>query len=280
LNKLVTYFFDKLQAFEEALVLRKTLVLYIIFKSIYWLWDYDLLFSDHSMIYKNDVPVPVWQWPAFILYRSHSMSLPMIFLGMLIMVSLYVLFSKKTFRLAFFILWIIMVNMINSVYCAASAGDMLSQHLLFFCIFLSDGSAKTTALGQALDTVFHNSGLIALRVQVCIVYFYAALTKLFDQDWINGDAINITLAIHDYSLPVLYEGYGGIGKVLNYLVLWYQLLFPVLVWIKPIKKWYLLIGILQHLFIAFALGLPSFGFIMIVAYAIFYVPYSKTQKTS
>jgi hypothetical protein len=81
-------------------------------------------------------------------------------------------------------------------------------------------------------------------------------------------------------MPFSYDGYGMPGRILNYLVIWYQLLFPVLVWIKPIKKWYLLAGIVQHLFIAFVLGLPSFGLIMIVAYAIFYHPFSKTRKTS
>jgi len=38
----------------------------------------------------------------------------------------------------------------------------------------------------------------------------------------------------------------------------------------------LLLGIIQHLFIAFVLGLPSFGFMMIISYAIFYVPIKKT----
>ena len=278
--RFATYLFESLHAFEESKLLRKLLALFAIYKCIYWILDYSLLFSDHSMVYKNNIAVPVWQWPAFVLYKSHSAILPMIFLGIVVVMSLYILISKKTFRSAFFILWIAVVNMINNVYCAISAGDVLFQHLLFFCIFLSDGSSGNNAFKNSLDLIIHNTGVIAIRLQICIVYFYAALAKILDQDWLDGNAVNMTLAVYDYSLPFSYDGYGGIGEFLNYLVILYQLLFPVLVWIRPIKKWYLLAGIIQHLFIAFVIGLPSFGLIMIAAYAIFFFPFSKTRKTS
>jgi hypothetical protein len=57
---------------------------------------------------------------------------------------------------------------------------------------------------------------------------------------------------------------------LNYVVLAYQLLFPVLVWIKKIKKPFLILGILMHLYIAFVIGLVSFGFVMILPYIYFW----------
>jgi hypothetical protein len=191
LNRLITYFFDGLHGFEEGKLLRKLLAVFAIYKAVFWIVDYKALFSEQSMVYRNDVPVPFWQWPAFLLFKSHSHVLPILFLGLLIAVSLYVLFSERTCRLAFFILWIIVVNIINHVYCATSAGDMLFQHFLFFCIFLSDAAPKASELKQNLDSAIHNTGIVALRLQVCIVYFYAALAKLSDQDWINGDAVNI-----------------------------------------------------------------------------------------
>jgi hypothetical protein len=127
-----------------------------------------------------------------------------------------------------------------------------------------------------LDIAFHNTGVIALHIQICLVYFLNAVAKLMDVDWINGNAVSDSLAIHEFSLPVFYGAKGAFYSMLNYLVIWYQLFFPGLVYIKKIKKWYLLIGIIQHLFIAFVMGLPSFGLIMIVAYTIFYVPFKKT----
>lgn len=261
---------------EEGKWLRKLLALFVIYKSIYWFCDYNLLFSAQSIIYKNERVLPIWQWPAFILFKSHSLFLSIAFLSSTFLTALYVLFSGKNLRIAFFILWFGIVNINNHVYCALSGGDYLFQHLLFFCIFLSNNEQKQNPLYSSLDTALHNLGIIALRMQVCLVYFLAGYAKLLDIDWMNGTAVNDIFKVHDYSLPFLYNSDGAFGKELNFLVIGYQLFFPVLVWVQKIKKWFLLLGVLQHLFIAFIIGLPSFGFIMIIAYAIFYTPFKKT----
>jgi hypothetical protein len=237
--------------------------------------DYNLLFSVNSIIYKNVVSLPFWQKPAFVLFFSDSVSLPMSFLGVTVLTAIYVLVSRTNFRLAFFILWFCILNINNNVYSTLSAGDHLFQQLLFFSIFLSDGHQKHSPFKTDLDISVHNAGIIALRLQVCIVYFYAALAKLQDTDWLNGTAVGTTFAVHHYSSPFLYDSNGLLSVCMNYLVIGYQLLFPALVWIRSIKKWFLFIGVVQHLFIAFVIGLPSFGFIMIISYAIFYVPGSK-----
>lgn len=157
-----------------------------------------------------------------------------------------------------------------------TGGDSLFQHLLFFCVFLSTGESKKDGAINDLDIAVHNTGVIALHLQVCIVYFLNAIAKLNDADWLKGTAVSDALAIHEFSLPAFYAAKGIFYVAMNYLVILYQLLFPVLVYVKKIKKWYLLFGIVQHLFIAFVLGLPSFGFIMILAYTIFYVPIKKS----
>jgi hypothetical protein len=228
------------------------------------------------MVFKNDTILPFWQWPAFILFKSHSFIISASFLSLTFLAALYVLFCSERLRLAFFILWFGILNINNNVYPTLSGGDYLFQHLLFFCIFLSNTKPKLNSIHSSLDIALHNTAMIALRIQLCLVYFLAGYAKLMDADWVNGNAISDSLAVHDYSAPFFYETSGTLWQTLNYLVIWYQLLFPILIWIKKIKKWYLLLGVLQHLFIAFAMGLPSFGFIMIIAYAAFYAPFKKT----
>ena len=157
-----------------------------------------------------------------------------------------------------------------------TGGDGLFQALLFFCIFLRSNQKKENSNWSDLSIALHNFGITAIQIQICIVYFLNALAKLVDADWLEGNAVAQSLAINEFSLPVLYHTNDALSMFLNYSVVFYQLLFPVLVWIRKIKKWYLLIGIIQHLFIAFAMGLPSFGLIMIVSYAAFYAPFKKT----
>jgi hypothetical protein len=115
-------------------------------------------------------------------------------------------------------------------------------------------------------------------VQVCIVYFFSAVTKLTDESWMNGTAVFQTSQINHYSLPWFTQHSSGLRPLfifLNYLVLGYQLLFPIVVWIKKAKKVFLIIGILMHLYIAFVMGLVSFGLVMILCY-IYFWPQKKT----
>lgn len=276
LNKIAAYFFNELHFTNEAKWLRKLLAVFTIYKCIYWMCDYSLLFSTESMVYKNDAILPFWQWPAFLLFKSTSSLMPIVFLGLTFVTAVYILFTGERMRVAFFILWFGILNINNNVYPTLSGGDYLFQHLLFFCVFLSNSKPKANPLHTSLDNAIHNTGMIALRVQLCMVYFLAGYAKILDSDWIGGNAIGDSLAVHDYSAPLFYSASGTMTLVLSYIVIAYQLLFPVLIWIKTIKKSYLLIGVLQHLFIAFAMGLPSFGFIMIIAYSVFYVPFKNS----
>ena len=275
MNGVVAYFFKERYYDVESKWLKKALAIYTLYKCLYWIINFSLLFSENNIIYHNGVKLSWWKDPVFFLFNHPTNTLATVFIAIAILLALYVLLFKKHHRISFFILWFLISNINNNVFCTMTGGDVLFQHLLFFCIFLSNNESKQGAIND-LDIAVHNTGVIALHVQICLVYFLNGIAKIQDADWMNGNAISDSLAVHEFSLPAYYGCKGVFVATLNYLVIWYQLLFPILVYIKKIKKWYLLTGILQHLFIAFILGLPSFGLIMIVAYCIFYVPFKKT----
>jgi len=261
---------------EQSRWMKNAMGMYALYKCAYWLINFSTLFSVDNVIYHNDVQLSWWKNGVFVLFNHATPVVSGIFIGLTFLMAFYIFFSSKFHRLAFFLLWLLVSNINNNVFCTMTGGDALFQHLLFFCIFLSNGKQKQNPVIADLDTAFHNSGLIALHIQVCLVYFFNGLAKVLDMDWMNGNALSDTLAIHEFSLPLFYESKGTFAATLNCLVIWYQLLFPVFVYIKKIKKWYLLLGVAQHLFIVFVLGLPSFGLIMIAAYTIFYSPSKKT----
>ena len=279
MKAITSYLFTEYRCVKEAHWLRKLLALFVVYKSLYWIMDYQLLFSPQSIVYSSTINLEIWRLPVFLLYNAQSSALNMIYLTITLAAGLYILFFKAYLRAIFFILWFTVSNINNLVFCSLSAGEYLFQHLLFFCIILSNNIEKRNPVAVELDKAFNNAGVLAIQIQVCLVYFLAGYTKLLDADWLNGTAVNDVFRIHHYSMPFLYESNSAFGKELNFLIIGYQLLFPILVWFKSIKKWYLLIGILQHLFIAFVMGLPSFGFIMIVSYAIFYVPGCKIKNS-
>jgi hypothetical protein len=113
-----------------------------------------------------------------------------------------------------------------------------------------------------------------------MIYFIAGMTKLLDPDWNSGSALTDILRIREFSLPIFYNTHSNFfTEFATYFVIVYQVLFPFLVWLKKLKTVLISLGILQHLIIAFVVGLPSFGFIMIISYAIFYFPFFKTAGT-
>jgi len=57
--------------------------------------------------------------------------------------------------------------------------------------------------------------------------------------------------------------------ILTYASLFYQLLFPIAIWIKQVRPWFLIAGVIFHLGIAIGLGLLDFGILMIAVYSIY-----------
>ena len=61
----------------------------------------------------------------------------------------------------------------------------------------------------------------------------------------------------------------GLNFILAWLVILFELLFPILVWWRRLRLVMIGIGIVFHIVIWIFLSLPDFGLIMIVAYSIF-----------
>ena len=173
---------------------------------------------------------------------------------------------KNTSPIFDFILWWLILNLSNKVYPTLTAGDYLLNQFLFFNCFITFFQSESP-----LKKVLHNIGSIAIIIQLCLVYFLSAVAKLNNHEWLNGSAIATILQVHHYSIDFFYNTkQNSLSTIITYSVLFYQLFFPLLIWFKKIKIPLLFIGVLMHLFIAFVMGLTSFGFIMILGYVYFF----------
>lgn len=231
--------------------------------------DFDLFFASENVVYNSGVVPGILKRPAYFLFNHAGNVWSAVFLAFTALAAIYLIFSRFATRMVAFVLWFLVLNINNQAYAALNGGDYLLQQLLFFNIFISTGKSRF----PDLDIALHNFGVLALKCQVCLVYFIAGYTKLLDADWQSGNALAYIFHVKDFSEPFLYKaGNSVLLKTVSYAVIAYQLLFPFLIWIRKIKVPLIALGILQHLIIAFVLGLPSFGLIMIIAYSIFYFP--------
>lgn len=273
MKKLSDHFFSDYHLKAQTLWFKRLLYLFLIIESIYYLSYYDLLFGANSIVTVRPADIGYFKHFAFILYDSEYAGLGFCFLVAILLFSLLNLFTQRFALSTNFLLWLLMINIHNRIYPTLTGGNNLLNQLLFFNCFLSATFLKDEKWQTRLKTAFHNIGLTAIILQLCLLYFFSALAKLEDPDWLSGQAIVTISQIERFSLfssPEFLSALKPFLVFINYLVLFYQLLFPVFIWFPKIKKPFLIIGILMHLYIAFFMGLVSFGFVMILGYVFFW----------
>lgn len=150
---------------------------------------------------------------------------------------------------------------------AFNSGMQIMLLLSFYCSFIY------TKDGGALRNVLTNLARYACTVQVVMVYLTAAIYKLSGQQWLAGDALYFALHI-DYLSSSWMSSSSLIRsmlvyKTLTYAGLMYQIAFPILIWFKKSRLWFLAVGIIFHLFIGCVMHLWDFAIAMIFCYALF-----------
>ncbi|MEQ9187912.1 MAG: hypothetical protein RLP15_09260 [Cryomorphaceae bacterium] len=157
----------------------------------------------------------------------------------------------------------------------STGGHHLYQQLLFFHILFFKVDASENRHWASARRLLHHLGFYAIWVNIALLYLASAYWKTFGDMWWNGDALLMSISFAEYSFP-------GLTKVLthntwflmlgSYAVFVYQLMFAVVIWVKPARKPFLLFGLVFHLAIAFIVGLTDFGIFMIASYSIFLSP--------
>lgn len=147
-----------------------------------------------------------------------------------------------------------------------TGGHYLVVLFAFFFIFMS------TEEGGPIQNALSNLFLFACKMQLALVYLFAGLYKIHGTHWLTGDAVYFVLNIREFSHPLVREWllpHPALLKLASWVGLGYQLLFPIFIWVKPLKWPLLTVGVGFHLFIAFAVGLPDFGLLMVMSYTMF-----------
>lgn len=270
---LLSYFFSQFRFTWHTLWFKRLLAVFLLLKCVYWLIYFDLLFGTNSIVYSKPQEIHSVKDLAFLLYSLTSTYWSYTFI--LLTVALTSL-SLLTFRFSFIIhiiIWFLVVNLNNKIYSTLTGGDFLLNQFLFLNCFLAGTYTMYENWQTQLKTCLHNIGCIAVMLQLCLVYFISGLAKIDDSSWLTGNALILTAQIKHFSLYSFLSYsplFDRILITLNYLILFYQLSFSLLVWLKPIKKTLLVFGVFMHIYIALVMGLVEFGSIMVLAYVYFW----------
>jgi len=253
---------------------KRSLYLLLIIQCVYYLQNYQLLFGRESIIYLSPSDIGWIRNIPFILYNSEGEKTAYWYIGVVMTIAIFNLVFPRVYFLTDFAAWLLVLNLHNRVYPTLSGGDYLLNQLLLFNCFLAGHAFKPW-----LIKLFHNLGIVAVMAQVIMVYLVSSVAKLSDPLWRSGEAIALIGQLEHFSWrPVVAMPFiASFFAPLAWGVMIYQLLFPVALMVKKFKKPFLVAGILMHLYIILAMGLVTFGTIMLICY-LFFWPVKDQQE--
>jgi hypothetical protein len=119
-----------------------------------------------------------------------------------------------------------------------------------------------------------NVALRLIQVHMCVVYLFAGLGKLQGESWWNGEAIWGALASYEYQTLDLtwLASQMWVVNVLTFVTLAWEVSYAFLIWPRLTRPVFLIIAVMVHLGIGLAMGMMTFGLIMIYGNGAFVRP--------
>lgn len=234
---------------------------------------WDELWGPNSLIAAMPVPVSLSYQIFYVLMHDWVSSFYWLFPVIQILAILF-WFSGKGRKIAGVVIFVVTLMLFLRAYTYLTGGHRLVYLLLFFLMFINEDE------NNPKSNVNSNLFLLACKVQLILVYLFAGLYKLNGTYWLNGEALYYVMNLREFSHPWLQQFMLSKPWLLTfgtYAALAYQLLFAVMVWIKPVRFPFLIAGIIFHLLVAIGMGLPDFGIFMVLCYSMF-VDNDKAEK--
>jgi hypothetical protein len=144
----------------------------------------------------------------------------------------------------------------------AEGGDLITRLVLIYLLFVLPAGAKPAR--GSLAVWLHNVAVLAIALQVMVLYADSGLTKAYGEKWQHGTAMYYVSQLEWMFLRPAREWFKDplLTTAATYASLLYEILFPVAI-ISPLKLVWVGFGILLHLGIAVLMGLTTFSIVMI-----------------
>lgn len=157
-----------------------------------------------------------------------------------------------------------------------NGSDYVLNVFLFLSIFLPVVPAFKPDGFRYGQRSISNFVFLLCRIQFCLIYLMSGFDKLTSPAWQSGDAVySITRLDYFINPHITMPDSKTLYVLLAWMIILFELLFPVLVWFRRLRVAVLAMGVIFHLVIIFGLSLPDFGLLMILLYSLF-IPFRKT----
>jgi hypothetical protein len=119
-----------------------------------------------------------------------------------------------------------------------------------------------------------NLAIRLIQVHMCIIYLFSGLGKLQGYSWIIGDASLMSFELVEYrSLNMIWLAkWPYFLNFMTHATVFWELSYCALVWPRLTRPWVLAMAVLVHGGIIIALGMPTFGLVMLIGNLAFVSP--------
>jgi HTTM domain len=203
------------------------------------------------------------------------------------------LFTRATSILAF----LTAVSYANRVQPALFGLDQINVMLTLYLAIGPSGAAfsldrwlarRRGGPAVAAASSAANLAIRLIQVHMCIIYFFAGISKLQGPAWWTGEAMWLAFANLEYqSLDMTWlANHPWLVNAMSHVSVVWEISFCVLVWQKRLRPLVLALAVVMHVGIGACLGMWTFGLIMLVGCAAFLpsdlfrkapVPMSRTR---
>jgi len=189
--------------------------------------------------------------------------------------------------------WIVLVGQISYLYRNPSLTygvDWMLTSLLFILCVAPVGRAlsldrvravRAAKLGNLearlppYSSVWAGACTRLMQIQMAVVFYYSAISKLKSDIWLDGDAVWIVFTTRDYYsrfiLDVLASHY-WLVNLATYGTILIEIAFPFLIWQRSTRPYLLAAAIFLHLQFGLLMGLFYFSFVMVMGHLSFVRP--------
>jgi hypothetical protein len=187
-------------------------------------------------------------------------------------------------RLSACVAWVLSQVFFNLNPYVHNAGDTVRTIILFYLVLSPCGAAwsvdrwlRRSRSSRTATTFIHPWPVRLLMVQLVVIYFFNGAYKFMGPQWRAGTTLHYVLAdlsIARFSYAQLAAPF-WLTQLLTWTVLAWELVFPLLVVLRPTRMPALLMGVFMHLGIGLTMELGLFAPYMLCMY----LPWVRCETT-
>ena len=179
--------------------------------------------------------------------------------------------------------WFLTLNYCHRLTGALFGLDQVNTMLATYLMFAPCGAVysidrwlakRKGRAGEVVPSVGTTVATRLIQLHLCVIYLFGGIGKLRGGAWWDGGAVWMSIANYEYqSLDMTWLGrYKPLVALMTHITVLWETFYCFLVWnrlTRPVAIW---LAVIVHGGIAMALGMITFGTIMIVANMAFLAP--------